>query len=158
MNIVMVFLPKEPSAVERAISKMVESVTKVLEENHKESMNLLSTIGRNQFFLHSNDKIQMLEQLTRAELVFNGFNMRSTEHICGPDVRECVAAYRDWIGVQNENLNQLVEDGPANAYNDLWEIGYNFEKIGAEVELTKSRLVSFSKALEKAVSLSFAQK
>ena len=35
LDIVMIFLPKQPSPVERAITAMVETITKKMDANHK---------------------------------------------------------------------------------------------------------------------------
>lgn len=59
-------MPDTPSKEELAIQAALETLTAKMDEQHKESMAEFSRLGRNQFFLHSTDKLQMLNQLTRA--------------------------------------------------------------------------------------------
>lgn len=61
LQCVSVFLPKQPSAEEKAIEAALETITKKMDEQHKETMGELSKLGRNQFMIYNNDKVKMLE-------------------------------------------------------------------------------------------------
>jgi len=84
LQIIMIFMPKVPSAEEIAIKKGFEELNKKLDKLHGETMGELSRLGRNQFFLHAIDKIQTLEALVRVQSAFqNMYNKRAVEFACG---------------------------------------------------------------------------
>lgn len=95
----------------------------------------MSEIRKNQFFLKTIDKTQMLDQLIDVEAAFGGkYNKRAFEYVCGERLRECTAAYRDWASTLEKRLDQLIEDGSHNEYEGLDNLGYNIDKMKSTLE------------------------
>ena len=148
LQIVMIFMPKVPSAEEIAIKEGFDNLNKKLDKLHGETMGELSRLGRNQFFLHAIDKIQTLEALVRVQSAFrNLYNKRASEFACGVGATQCILAYRGWTGALPKSTEQLLEDGHANVYNGLTSLGFNSGSSRAEVETSLDQLTSYTKAL-----------
>jgi hypothetical protein len=153
-SIVSIFLPKQPSAEERAIKEALNKITKKMDVLHGETMAELSQIGRNQFFLHATDKIEMLNQLVTVQSTFrNKYNKRALSFVCGSDMSECADAFRGWTGALTKSMEQLVGDSALNNHNEVFgPLSHNYDKCGKEMETTEKLLVEYPPALSMAIS------
>jgi hypothetical protein len=77
-----------------------------MDKLHGETMGMMSQLGRNQFFLHSVDKIEMLEQLLTVQTTFrNKYNKRALTFVCGDDISGCSNAFNGWSGALTKSMD-----------------------------------------------------
>lgn len=75
------------------------------------------------------------------------------EFVCGPRLRNCAAAYRDWLATLEKNFQQLKTDGSENKLEDVNNnLGYNRDNIKSQVALAEKNLGLFSQALRSALA------
>ena len=70
----------------------------------------------------------------------NRFNMRAVKFVCGDQAADCSSAFFNWAGALPRSFDQLVMDGPSNVWDDLSNLGYNRDKIKAEMDTTLKQL------------------
>lgn len=60
---------------------------------------------------------------------------------CGPELKDCVSSFENWIAVIKESTLQSVKDGMKNKWGEFKNLGYNLDLQKDQLEFTRRQII-----------------